>query len=123
MTNPSRVRWRKRLIRHGLRRIDVQLLSSRGSGVGYLRNISKHGAFIRSSLLLRPGTQVRLLFSDTHGRKIQADGTIRWHTRGLAPSHCAQHNLKPGFGLHINRPSPSFRAFYEDILTGAQPES
>jgi len=82
-------------------------------GVGHVKNVSKGGLFLRSDILPQPGSEIRILFHDRRGDKIELHGCVRWTTAQLA----GEHGARPGFGVQLLEADPAFRAFYEEILT------
>jgi hypothetical protein len=81
-------------------------------GVGHLKNISKEGLFLRSEILPQPGSEIRILFHDRSGNKIELHGTVRWTTAQLQ-----EPDARPGFGIQFSKVDTAFRDFYEEILT------
>jgi hypothetical protein len=82
-------------------------------GVGHVKNVSKEGLFLRSDILPQPGSEIRVLFHDRRGDKIELHGCVRWTTAQLA----GDRGARPGFGVQLSKVDPAFRAFYEEILT------
>jgi len=82
-------------------------------GVGHVKNISKGGIFLRSEILPQPGHEVRVLFHDRAGNKIELHGTVRWTTAQLGVGADA----RPGFGVQFSQVDGAFREFYEELLT------
>ena len=81
-------------------------------GVGHLKNISKEGLFLRSEILPQPGSEIRILFHDRSGNKIELHGTVRWTTAQLQEA-----DARPGFGIQFSNVDSAFRDFYEELLT------
>jgi hypothetical protein len=82
-------------------------------GVGHVKNISKEGLFLRSEILPAPGSEVRILFHDRQGNKIELHGNVRWTTAQLG----RESGARPGFGVQLAAHDDAFREFYEEILT------
>ena len=81
-------------------------------GVGHVKNISKEGLFLRSDILPAPGSEIRILFHDRRGDKIELFGSVRWTTAQLA-----EKRARPGFGVQLSSQDDAFRSFYEEMLT------
>jgi PilZ domain len=110
---PPTGRDRRRILRRAIPSIRAAFEAGELRGVGHLKNISKEGLFLRSDILPQPGTEIRILFHDRQGNKIELHGTVRWTTAQLANDSGA----RPGFGIQFSKADGAFRDFYEEILT------
>ena len=104
----------RRRLRRILKRIPAAFEAGKLRGKGHIKNVSKEGLFVRTTALPNPGAQVRVVFHDRHGSKIEVRGTVRWTTAQLP----AAEKAKPGFGVYIPRGNDAFDEFFEQILTG-----
>ena len=104
----------RRRLRRILKRIPAAFEAGSLRGKGHVKNVSKEGLFVRSSVLPPVGNDVRVIFHDRNGSKIQVHGTVRWTTDQLPTSAKA----KPGFGVYIPRGNEEFDEFFEQILLG-----
>ena len=96
----------------------LRFLSEGIEGTGVLENVSRAGAFVRTSELPRPGAVVVLQFRSPGGVLVDLRGEVRWTTQGLAGEH-----VEPGFGVVLQEPSLEFRAFFRWVLDqAADPE-
>jgi hypothetical protein len=111
-TTPPQGRERRRMLRRSIPRIRAAFEAGELRGVGHVKNISKEGLFLRSDILPPPGSEIRILFHDRRGDKIEVHGCVRWTTAQLGTP-----GARPGFGVHLPRTDEAFRAFYEEILT------
>jgi hypothetical protein len=105
-------RERRRMLRRAIPSIRAAFESGELRGVGHVKNISKEGLFLRSDILPSPGSDIRILFHDRRGDKIELHGCVRWTTAQLGDK-----TARPGFGVQLSRIDDDFRAFYEEILT------
>jgi len=104
----------RRRLKRVMKRIPAAFEAGKLRGRGYIKNISKAGLFVRTSILPPMGAPVRVLFHDRKGSKLEVHGTVRWTTQLLPP----EENAKPGFGVLIEPVSEEFSEFFENILTG-----
>jgi hypothetical protein len=104
----------RRKLRRILKRIPAAFESGSLRGKGHIKNVSKEGLFLRSSVLPPVGTEVRVIFPARNGSKIEVHGMVRWTTDQLPPAEKA----KPGFGVYIPRGNEEFDEFFEQILLG-----
>ena len=104
----------RRRLRRIMKRIPAAFEAGALRGKGHIKNVSKEGVFLRSSVLPPVGSDVRVLFHDRNGSKIEARGIVRWTTDQLS----AAEKAKPGFGVHIPRGNEEFDEFFEQILLG-----
>jgi PilZ domain-containing protein len=104
----------RRRLRRILKRIPAAFESGRLRGKGHIKNVSKEGLFLRTAVLPPVGDDVRVLFHDRNGSKIEVRGVVRWSTDQLP----AGAKAKPGFGVHIPRGNDVFDEFFEQILLG-----
>ncbi len=112
MPTPSGIERRR--LRRVMKRIPAAFEAGKLRGKGHIKNISKEGLFLRTSVLPAAGTAVRVVFHDRHGSKVEVRGTVRWTTEQLPP----QEQAKPGFGVYIEPRNDEFNEFFEHILTG-----
>ncbi len=112
MATPSGIERRR--LRRVMKRIPAAFEAGKLRGKGHIKNISKEGLFVRTSVLPSAGTPVRIVFHDRHGSKVEVHGTVRWSTAQLPPAEKA----KPGFGVYIEPGNEEFSEFFEHILTG-----
>ncbi len=104
---PSRIR-----IKRGVKRIPAWFEAGDVCGSGHIARVSREGMFFSAETLPQTGSDVRVVFSDRDGNKIEVFGSVRWTT-----AECEDHP-DTGFGMHIERTNPEFQDFYEEILTG-----
>jgi PilZ domain len=104
----------RRRLRRILKRIPAAFEAGALRGKGHIKNVSKEGLFLRSSVLPPVGSEVRVLFPARNGSKIEVHGTVRWTTDQLP----ADEKAKPGFGVYIARGDEEFDDFFEQILLG-----
>ena len=100
------------MLRRSIPRIRAAFEAGELRGVGHVKNVSKAGLFLRSDVLPAPGSEIRILFHDRRGDKIELYGSVCWTTAQLADPLA-----RPGFGVQITDGGTAFRAFYEEILT------
>ena len=104
----------RRKLRRILKRIPAAFEAGQLRGKGHIKNVSKEGLFLRTSVLPPVGDDVRVIFHDRNGTKIEVRGTVRWTTQQLRQ----EDQAKPGFGLHIPRGNEDFDEFFGQILLG-----
>jgi len=104
----------RRKLRRILKRIPASFEAGAMRGKGHIKNVSKEGVFVRSNVLPPVGADVRIVFPDRNGTKIEVRGLVRWTTDQLPPAEKA----KPGFGVYIPRGNETFDEFFEQILLG-----
>jgi PilZ domain-containing protein len=104
----------RRRLRRILKRIPAAFEAGKLRGKGHIKNVSKEGLFVRTSVLPPVGDDVRVLFHDRNGSKIEVRGLVRWTTDQLP----AGEKAKPGFGVFIARGNAVFDEFFEQILLG-----
>jgi hypothetical protein len=104
----------RRKLRRILKRIPAAFEAGMLRGKGHVKNVSKEGLFVRSSVLPPVGSDVRVIFHDRNGSKIEVRGTVRWTTDQLA----SDEKAKPGFGVYIPRGNEDFDEFFGQILLG-----
>jgi hypothetical protein len=104
----------RRKLRRILKRIPAAFEAGQLRGKGHIKNVSKEGLFVRTAVLPPVGDDVRVIFHDRNGSKIEVHGTVRWTTAQLDKSEKA----KPGFGVHIPRGNEAFDEFFGQILLG-----
>ncbi len=107
----DRARARERL---GVPHLPLRFLSEGIEGTGFLENVSRAGAFVRTSELPRPGAVVVLQFRSRGDALVDIRGEVRWTTQGLAGE-----DVEPGFGVVLQEPSREFRAFLRWVLDQA----
>ena len=95
-----------------VQRIDAAFQAGEVRGQGYLKNVSKQGMFLRTSVLPLVGSEVRVFLRDRHGADVEIVGKVRWTTGQLPASARAQ----PGFGISIERDDQAFIELFEQIL-------
>jgi hypothetical protein len=101
------------MLRRSIKRIPTAFEAGATRGNGHVKNVSKEGIFVRSSTLPDPGTEIRLIFHDRHGSKLEVRGLVRWTTTQLPDGNQA----KPGFGVQLTGRPEGYMDFYEQILT------
>ena len=111
---PTQSGIERRRLRRVMKRIPAAFEAGKLRGKGYIKNISKEGLFVRTSILPPAGSPVRIVFHDRHGSKVEVRGTIRWSTAQLPP----EEKAKPGFGVYSESGNDEFSEFFEHILTG-----
>jgi hypothetical protein len=104
----------RRKLRRILKRIPAAFEAGQLRGKGHIKNVSKEGLFVRTSVLPQQGGDVRVIFHDRNGSKIEVRGIVRWTTAQLDRTDKA----KPGFGVHIPRGNEDFDEFFMQILLG-----
>ncbi|MFQ5698111.1 MAG: PilZ domain-containing protein [Myxococcota bacterium] len=87
-------------------RISVRFMADGAESVGYLKNVSRAGIFIRAQDLPRPGAAVALQFRSPSGVLVDLRGEVRWNTHGLTAVASA------GFGVAIQEPSREYVEFF-----------
>ena len=112
MTQQPKVERRK--LRRILKRIPASFEAGQVRGKGHVKNVSKEGLFLRTSVLPPVGEEVRVIFPDRTGSKIEVHGTVRWSTQQLPK----EQKAKPGFGVQIPRGNEAFDEFFAQILLG-----
>jgi hypothetical protein len=110
---PRGGRERRRMLRRAIPSIRAAFEAGELRGVAHVKNISKEGLFLRSDILPPPGSEVRILFHDRRGDKIELYGCVRWTTAQLG----GDTGARPGFGVQLLKADEAFREFYEEILT------
>jgi hypothetical protein len=70
----------RRKLRRVLKRIPAAFEAGQLRGKGHIKNVSKEGLFLRSAVLPPVGEDVRVIFHDRTGTKIEVRGTVRWTT-------------------------------------------
>ncbi|HXJ36447.1 MAG TPA: PilZ domain-containing protein [Candidatus Eisenbacteria bacterium] len=111
---PQKPKVERRKLRRILKRIPASFEAGQVRGKGHIKNVSKEGLFLRTSVLPNVGDEVRVIFPDRTGSKIEARGTVRWTTLQLP----VEQQAKPGFGVHVPRGNEAFDDFFEQILLG-----
>ena len=106
-------RDRRKMLRRSIKRIPAAFEAGDARGNGHVKNVSKEGLFVRSSTLPEPGAEIRLIFHDRHGSKLEVRGIVRWTTTQLPDANMA----KPGFGVQLLERPEGYMDFYEQILT------
>lgn len=104
----------RRKLRRILKRIPAAFEAGSLRGKGHIKNVSKEGLFVRSSVLPPVGNDVRVIFPARNGSKIEVHGSVRWTTDQLP----AAAKAKPGFGVFIPRGNEEFDEFFAQILLG-----
>jgi Tfp pilus assembly protein PilZ len=104
----------RRKLRRILKRIPAAFEAGSLRGKGHIKNVSKEGLFVRTAVLPAMGDDVRVIFHDRNGTKIEVHGTVRWTTAQLP----RDQKPKPGFGVHVPRGNEDFDEFFEQILLG-----
>ena len=77
---------------------------------GHIKNVSKSGVFVRSTMLPEPGSEVRLKFETLDGLKVDETGRVCWTTAGLPKEEAAS-----GFGALIDSPGREYREFFAEL--------
>ena len=88
-------RWDKRQ----RKRISLRFGVDAASKVGFTDDITREGLFIRTGLVLNPGTRLQVELTPPEGR-IVLEGEVRWAKR-IPPQML--HKMKGGMGLKILR--------------------
>ena len=102
MTASARIR-RRFLVE----RIPVRFVAEGAESVGYLKNVSRAGLFIRSEDLPRPGCPLAVQFESPEGGLVNLLGEARWRTSDLM-----NPDVPPGFGVQIHEPPRPYRDFF-----------
>jgi hypothetical protein len=98
-------------MRRKLKRIPA-VFETRGlRGRGEVGGLSQKGLFFCTETLPKPGSRVRVVFSDHDGDKIEVLGEVRWNTADVANPEAV------GFGVQIGSASDGYWEFYQDLLT------
>jgi len=95
-----------------VQRLEARFQAGALRGTGYLKNVSKQGMFLRTSVLPAVGSEVRIFLRDRRGAEVEIVGNVRWTTKQLPASAKAQ----PGFGISIARDDQAFTELFEQIL-------
>lgn len=104
----------RRRLRRVLKRIPAAFDAGTARGRGHIKNLSKGGVFVRTDRLPEPGSDVRILFHDRGGSKIEVHGVVAWTTDQLSPEEDAG---AAGFGVRFSYVSDEYLEFFEQILT------
>lgn len=106
----SESRRNRRRHRRVARRISVLVESGGRYFQGSIKNLSKYGVFVRSSVLPEPGAEVHLKFETIEGSKIEVTGTVRWTTAGLP-----RDDAQSGFGVLLESPTEAYLSFFSSL--------
>jgi len=82
------------------KRIQVKYGVEAPSRVGFTEDISDEGFFIKSAIVLRPGTILQVELRTPDGEVISIEGRIRW-AKKVPPN--LLHRVKGGMGIKIRR--------------------
>jgi hypothetical protein len=92
------------------RRIPVAFEAGRLRGAGRIAKLGKHGFFVCTEALPKPGHPVRVVIHDPQRRRnIEISGSVRWNTEQIDPT-------RSGFGVEIDAQSHDYCEFYERVL-------
>ena len=97
----------KRRYRRVARRLSALICVGGEYANGHVKNLSKMGLFVRSSMAPPPGVAVSIRFETITGQKIEVSGTVRWNNGGLVTDPAAR-----GFGVRLDEPSNEYLAFF-----------
>ena len=103
---------RRRSVRRSVPRITVRFESPRIEGLGYLKNVSRDGLFVRTAQLPAPGELVRVIFQDPQKRWIEVSGTVRWNTLQIQ----SEERVPAGVGMRIDDVSEGYKTFFRALL-------
>ena len=104
---------RRRLKRYVVQRVPVSIQAGPVGGVGYIKNVSKGGLFIRSDLLPAQGETVEVTIEPIPERKITVTGVVCWTTAAVPPE---EGTPQPGFGIRLEPVTDAYLVFYEELL-------
>ena len=107
MARPDKCRRKHKRI---AKRLSVLIESNGTYTRGHIKNLSKTGLFLRSTVLPESGSIVRLKFETLEGKKIEVEGRVRWTTAGLPTDEA-----RSGFGVLLENPGEDFRAFFASL--------
>jgi hypothetical protein len=105
----------RRKLKRIVRRIPARFSTATAQGTGHVKNLCKHGLFLRADTLPEPGEQVQVLILTRERVKIEVIGTVRWTTAQLPDSARVEEGHE-GFGVDVEAPSEEFREFFADLL-------
>jgi len=92
------------------KRLSVLIESGGSYSQGHIKNLSKTGMLVRSSLLPEPGAEVRLKFETLEGHKIEVSGRVRWTTAGLP-----KDEVQSAFGVLFEAPGEDYLEFFATL--------
>ena len=104
----------RRKLKRMVKRIPAAFEGGDMRGRGHIKNVSKGGLFLRTDVLPPRGTQVRVLFHNRDGSKIEVRGTVTWNTSELDAED--QRATRPGFGMYFDATGSDFREFHEQLM-------
>ncbi len=107
MARPGKCRRKHKRI---AKRLSVLIETGGTYTQGHIKNLSKTGLFLRSTVLPEPGSIVRIKFEPLEGKKIEVEGRVCWTTAGLP-----KDKAKSGFGVLLENPGEDFRAFFAGL--------
>ncbi len=110
----SRSGKERRKLKRMVKRIPAAFEGGNLRGRGHVKNVSKGGLFLRTDVLPPRGTQVRVLFHNRDGSKVEVLGTVAWNTSELGDED--QRRARPGFGMYFNSTGSDFREFLEQLM-------
>lgn len=104
---------RRRCLRRNVKRIPAAFQAGELRGQGHIKNLSREGLFLRSDDVPERGSEIRVVFHDRVGSKVEIRGTVCWTTSQLPE----EAGAKRGFGIHISGGALAYLEFYEQMLT------
>ena len=103
---------RRRSVRRDVPRITVRFESPRIEGLGYLKNISPDGLFVRTIQLPAAEELVRVVFQDPQGPWVEVSGTVRWNTLQIE----SEESVPAGFGMRLDEVSKAYESFFRALV-------
>ena len=92
------------------KRLSVLIESGGSYSQGHIKNLSKTGVYVRSTLLPEPGAEIRLKFETITGQKIEVSGRVRWTTAGLP-----KEDGQSGFGVVFESVGDDYLEFFSEL--------
>jgi len=97
------------------KRIPLKYGVEEASRVGFTEDISDEGFFIKSAIVLRPGTILQVELTTPEGETISLEGRVRW-AKKVPPN--LLHRVKGGMGIKIrtfHSGQQAYQRFYEEL--------
>jgi uncharacterized protein (TIGR02266 family) len=113
MTNQPPRGIERRRLRRVLKQVPVAFEAGCVRGRGHIKNLSKGGVFVRTDRLPDSGDDVRILFHDRKGSKIEVLGIVAWTTDQLPSEEVGPS----GFGMRFSHVPDEYLEFFEQVLT------
>jgi hypothetical protein len=81
------------------------------SGEGSIQNVGPGGVFVRTSLIVKTGEEVRLSFEGSNGQEVEVSGIVLWTKQNLDGRGPGLH----GFGVRLMASSGNYRSLLESL--------